>query len=190
MCAPLVCSYMGDRAKLTSSGIWLYNLGRIASYTLAGLVLGGTGEFILNAIPSLGRLITICLGSLLIGAALYKASQLLGLWRSKGNGLKVKLTWVTSFLSRWPRGLRELGFGFVTVLLPCMTLTPVLAMAATSQNHIKGALLMLSFGLGTTPIMLGATYVPLIIYRKLPPFLLSWLVVLFLLAAGIVTITR
>ncbi len=190
MCAPLVCSYLGNRGKLTSPGVWIYNMGRILSYSVAGLILGGTGEIILTAMPQLGRFLAYFLGVVLILVAMLKAGNLLRVWRIELSTPNVKLTRLVSFMNVWPTGLREFGFGFITVFLPCMTLTPVLALAATSQSSIKGALLLLAFGLGTVPVMLGATYVPLIISRKMPPFLLSWFVVLFLLAAGIVTIIR
>ena len=89
-----------------------------------------------------------------------------------------------------PTGVREFALGAITVLLPCMTLTPVLALAATSDTATSGALMLLAFGLGTVPIMVGATYMPLMISRTIPAKLVKLLIAIFFLVAGIITFIR
>ena len=100
------------------------------------------------------------------------------------------LSTTMSKVSLLPAAFRDFGLGLVTVLLPCMTLTPALAAAAGSGSSLKGLLYMTAFALGTVPIMIGATYMPVVIYRRVPESMARWLVVLFLLIAGVITFIR
>lgn len=188
MCGPLACSVLGQRAHLKNRGIWLYNLGRLISYMAAGTLLGTLTAGVGQAWTPLGQGISMVIGFALIMA---------GLWRLFPKLLPRKFQ--TSFqfnqklmtlVSKTPPHYRDFAFGLVTVLLPCMTLTPALAMAAASQSALFGFLFMAAFGIGTIPIMLAATNVPLVIYRKLSPKMTQWLVGLFLLVAGIITFFR
>jgi sulfite exporter TauE/SafE len=47
-----------------------------------------------------------------------------------------------------------LGLGLLWGLLPCGLVYSVLLIAATSAHAVDGALVMLAFGIGTTPAML------------------------------------
>ncbi len=134
-----------------------YNLGRIASYTLAGVIagtfawhLGETG--LLEGFP-LGKVVG---GIIMILFGIY----LTGWWHS--------LLWLEragGYLWRYiePLGRRfmpvrsagqALMLGMVWGWLPCGMVYAVLALALTSADPLAGGAIMLSFGVGTLPTML------------------------------------
>lgn len=134
-----------------------YNLGRIASYTLAGVIagtfawhLGKTG--VMQGFP-LGKLVA---GVIMILFGIY----LTGWWHS--------LLWLEragGYLWRYiePLGRRflpvrsagqALFLGMVWGWLPCGMVYAVLALAMTSADPLGGGAIMLAFGVGTLPTML------------------------------------
>lgn len=188
MCAPLACAALGKRASFHHRGIWLYNLGRLLSYMAAGAALGGLASSAGKLWSPLGQGISLVLGMALL---------LMGFWRLVPQLRPKHLPLSTRFSQRIlgvlrhiPSSLRDFALGLVTVLLPCMTLTPALGIAAASQSAVYGFFFMTAFALGTIPIMLAATNVPLVIYRKVSPSLTRWFVGSFLLVAGIITLIR
>ena len=135
-----------------------YNLARIASYTLAGALLGGVGYLAAHwsglrhaqlGLQLLAALFMIALG-------LYLAGWWLGLGRLERAGGRI-----------W-RHIEPLGRRFLPVRtpaqafslgllwgwLPCGLVYSVLVWSISRGDAIAGALLMLSFGLGTLPTLL------------------------------------
>ncbi|NRA66795.1 MAG: sulfite exporter TauE/SafE family protein [Pseudobacteriovorax sp.] len=193
MCSPLVCSLLKERAAPSSLGIWLYNSGRLLSYLLAGITLGFLGSKLQGAIPFVGSYLSKGIGLLLVAMALLKLWQRVIPSAPTDSAFSPKSQWqVTLFalVRSFPPSLRDFMLGLITVILPCMTVTPVLTLAAASKGPAEGGLLLLAFCMGTLPIMLGATYVPLIFKRIIPPTAGAWLVTIFLFLAGIITIIR
>lgn len=90
--------------------------------------------------------------------------------------------------SGWARGLgpnrRALGFGLITVLLPCGWLWSFVLVAAASGSPLQGGLTMIVFGLGSVPalgaVALGASGV----FRSLAPKR-YWLVPTLLVLAAL-----
>ena len=135
-----------------------YNLARIASYTLAGALLGGVGYLAAHwsglrhaqlGLQLLAALFMIALG-------LYLAGWWLGLGRLERAGARI-----------WrhvePLGRRFLpvrtpaqafSLGLLWGWLPCGLVYSVLVWSISRGDAIAGALLMLSFGLGTLPTLL------------------------------------
>ena len=83
---------------------------------------------------------------------------------------------------------RALGLGLLWGWLPCGLVYSVLLIAATSGNASEGALIMISFGLGTLPAMLvtgmGAARLAQVMRRKSARMGLGLLIV----ALGIATL--
>jgi sulfite exporter TauE/SafE len=138
--------------------ISLYNLGRILSYSFAGLVVGYIGAEAaaytdMSGGPSIlrhtGAVLMIAIGLYLagwlpqlskverIGAPLWKLLEPIGR----------KLVPVTTM----PRALL---YGLVWGWLPCGMVYFVLVWALTSGSATQGALTMAAFGLGTLPSLL------------------------------------
>jgi len=140
--------------------ISLYNLGRILSYTFAGLVVGYIGAEAaaytdMSGGPSLlrytGAVLMIAIGLYLAGwlPQLSKVERIgVPLWRLL-EPVGRRLVPVTTM----PRALL---YGLVWGWLPCGMVYFVLVWALTSGSAAQGALTMAAFGLGTLPSLLAA----------------------------------
>jgi sulfite exporter TauE/SafE len=133
-----------------------YNVGRIASYALAGAIVGFIGMLGNNYMELMPILRTIA-AVLLILMGLYVAGWWNGLTKLEQGGQKL---W--RYIK--PLGTRIMpvrgiwgGFvlGAVWGWLPCGLVYSALGLAATEANPVGAALGMLVFGLGTVPAMLA-----------------------------------
>lgn len=132
-----------------------YNLGRICSYALAGLLLGLAGWAVASSPLALGM--RVVAGLLLISMGLYLAGWWSGLTRIEGvgRGLWRHIQPVANRLlpvSSWPRALL---LGALWGWLPCGLVYSTLLWAASQGDAVDSALLMLAFGLGTWPVLLA-----------------------------------
>lgn len=137
-----------------------YNLGRVASYALAGAVAGAIGSGVVTAIsPQYGHTILQGIAALIMVAmGLYLAGwfprlaqlELVGrpLWRT----LEPVGQCLLPVTSPW----QALAFGLVWGWLPCGLVYTVLLTAASAGGALEGALLMAAFGAGTLPIVVTA----------------------------------
>ena len=137
-----------------------YNLGRISSYTLAGLIAGALGSGVATGtgLEQGHRILQLTGVAMMIAIGLYLAGWLpvlrvvekigLPLWR-KLEPLGRKLLPVASL----PRAL---GYGMIWGWLPCGLVYFVLLWTLTSGGAMNGALTLLAFGLGTLPTLLSA----------------------------------
>ncbi len=138
-----------------------YNLGRIFSYTVAGLLVG-----IAQAI------LTLPLG--LEQGYVYRGLQLLSAAVMIGAGFYIagwfpRFAYIEKAGSKLWKQLEPFGrklipvttrtqaflFGMVWGWLPCGLVYAALALAATTGDVSRSALTMLAFGLGTLPSVLG-----------------------------------
>lgn len=132
-----------------------YNLGRIASYTLAGFLLGLVGAQIYDT--GAATLLRSIAAALLIAMGLYLGQWWLGitkletlggyLWRFISPLLKPLLPASTPFRAL----LLGIGWGW----LPCGLVYSTLIWSAAAGSAQQSALLMLGFGIGTLPAMLA-----------------------------------
>ncbi|MEZ5480010.1 MAG: sulfite exporter TauE/SafE family protein [Thiolinea sp.] len=139
-----------------------YNLGRMTSYALAGALAGGLGALslfwadaaqtrhILQGMQYLSALLMILLG-------LYLAN----IWRSginrleqAGRGLWRRIEPLGRRFMPVNNALRALPFGMVWGWLPCGLVYTFLVMSLNTGSALGGAMMMLSFGLGTLPGLL------------------------------------
>jgi sulfite exporter TauE/SafE len=140
--------------------ISLYNLGRILSYSFAGLVVGYIGAEAaaytdMSGGPSMLRYTGVVL---MIAIGLYLAGWLPQLSKVERIGTPVwkllepigrRLVPVTTM----PKALL---YGLVWGWLPCGMVYFVLVWALTSGSATQGALTMAAFGLGTLPSLIAA----------------------------------
>lgn len=158
MCGPLVSAFAMRRRverKELSTPLVLFQTGRLTTYGLLGLAAGFLGSILVTAIRHWQGAFSIGLGVLVLLLGL----GLLGLFplqhwiaslapaQQIGRGIK---HWLSSDHPAAPFGL-----GLANGLLPCGPVYAMALLAATSGDPLRGASLMLVFGLGTLPPMLG-----------------------------------
>jgi len=136
-----------------------YNLGRISSYALVGVLAGaiGASSFFLEHVLPIERILYGLASLMLIVLGLYLA----GIWQGV-----TKLEKVGSVI--WKK-LQPLSKRFLPVTtvsqafllgtiwgwLPCGLVYSVLIAALATASPMQGGMLMLAFGLGTLPVLLA-----------------------------------
>ncbi len=158
MCGPLVGAFTVRRrqARLDpSTGLVLFQMGRLTSYLALGVVLGSTGYLVASLIQEWQAMLALLLGSLMVVMAL----SLLGLlplqhWLASMGLARVVGGWLRHWMGL-NHPLAPFGLGVANGLLPCGPVYALAVVAAASGNPMRGALVMLLFGLGTLPAMLG-----------------------------------
>lgn len=132
-----------------------YSLGRIASYALAGALLGGLGGGLFGLLsPEFGHtLLRTVAALLLIGMGLYLAGWFPKFARLEkiGTPLWRRLEPLGQRLLPVRTPFAALGFGLVWGWLPCGLVYSTLLWSASSGSAGLGALYMVAFGLGTLP---------------------------------------
>ena len=155
MCGALVLGYATKSAstgKLRYSGHLLYGLGKTISYTAIGAGFGLVGSIIAFT-PQVRGMVGMVAGVFLLLFGL----SLLNVWPSLRN-FRIKTP--PTLLRFIGAQSRKYGHPFVIGLLNglmviCGPLQAMYVMAAGTGSALEGGKLMLVFGLGTLPVMLG-----------------------------------
>ncbi len=171
-----------------------YNLARILSYTLAGILLGGISALTLQllAINQLQQILLVFAGIFMILLGLYVA----GWWR-----ILLRLEQAGGLIWRRiePLGRRFLPvrsvwhaflLGLLWGWLPCGLVYSVLIWSMASGGALQGGLLMLSFGLGTLPNLLAMGLFAATISRWVRYPWVRWLAGGMIVGLGIVELLR
>ncbi|GAC1033389.1 sulfite exporter TauE/SafE family protein [Pseudomonas sp. No.21] len=132
-----------------------YNLGRILSYTTAGLLIGLAGWAVASSPAAM--VLRVIAALLLISMGLYLAGWWSGLTRIEalGRGLWRYIQPVAGKLLPVSSLPRALLLGALWGWLPCGLVYSTLLWAASQGSASESALLMLAFGLGTCPVLLA-----------------------------------
>jgi sulfite exporter TauE/SafE len=136
-----------------------YNLGRIGGYTLGGAAMGALGLAALQFVPlhAAQRGLYAVAGLFMIALGLYLAGWWQGLSRIERLG--ARLWRRVEPLGRRLLPVRHPGqalvLGLLWAFLPCGLVYSVLVWSVASGGPLAGAALMLAFGLGTLPNLLG-----------------------------------
>lgn len=132
-----------------------YNMGRIVSYGLAGLLAGSLGWILANSPFTMGlrwiaALLLISLGVYLAGWNAFLINRLEGMGQKLWRLIQPV---ATRFLpiNTLPRALLV---GALWGWLPCGLVYSTLLWAASQGNALYSLLLMLAFGVGTCPALL------------------------------------
>lgn len=192
MCGGLVTAISMSAKKTWWLGLLIYQLGRISTYAMLGLILGFTGLALHDFGGDLIQgLITILAGSLMVIFALNLGGWLpdpvrrLSAWVTRKTGLMQ----LANSLAKHARLRGWYALGLVNGLLPCGLVYAALAMSLASGNAIHASFMMACFGLGTIPAMM---FVPSIMQKMSPLFRLNTLRIaaFLMMALGIITILR
>jgi sulfite exporter TauE/SafE len=165
MCGPFVLAQLAQTPnsapvlRRLSGGMLLpYHLGRLATYTGLGAVIGGCGSAF-AALPP----VRFVLALLLFGAAMFVLAQAIAQWFgrkpqtssfSAATVIGAKLAGLAQPLLPRPGVAARFSLGLVLGFLPCGFLYAALAAAGASRDPLAGAIAMAAFGLGTTPSLL------------------------------------
>lgn len=132
-----------------------YNLGRVLSYTTAGVLIGLAGWAVASSPAAMALRVIAAL--LLIAMGLYLAGWWSGLTRIEGLGRHLwrHLQPIASRLMPVSSLPRALLLGAIWGWLPCGLVYSTLLWAASQGSAVDSGLLMLAFGLGTWPVLLA-----------------------------------
>ena len=168
-------------------GIFLYNLGRVTTYTFLGVVFGLLGQsFFLGGFQ---QILSITIGVLLLLSVILTNVKSLNSAKSLGfiyafiNSVKIQLGNLFN-----KKGLHFLFFiGLLNGLLPCGLVYLGIAGAIASGHFLKGAEFMFYFGIGTVPVMYAVAFLGQFItvkyrnhIRQAMPYVVSVMAVLLI----------
>lgn len=135
-----------------------YNLARVSSYTLAGIMMGGIGWLVTHWLDvrqvQLGLQVVAALFMILLGLYLAGWWTLLSRLESAGAGIWRKIQPLTSRLMPIQTLPQAFIIGLLWGWLPCGLVYSVLVWSIATADPVSGGLLMLAFGLGTLPTLL------------------------------------
>ena len=142
----------------SASRVLSFNLGRITSYMLAGALAGLLGSVPLMINLAAVQTLAFWLANLMLIAL---GLTLMGLWHglshveAVGQHLWRRLQPLMRQLVPVRRNAQALALGGLWGWVPCGMVYSVLMTALLSGSAIRGAVIMLAFGLGTLPLLLS-----------------------------------
>lgn len=197
MCGGIVSALSMGTQATPRKRIWIllfYNLGRIGSYTLAGLLVGWIGAITTQAAAShkLHQILQTFSGVILILMGLYLANwwRILVKVEQAGSLIWKQIEPFARKLIPIKTSKHALLVGMLWGWLPCGLVYSMLTMSLTSASATQGALVMLSFGLGTLPNLfaMGLMAASLQKFLRLP--VVKVVAGLLVIAAGVYLIAQ
>ncbi|MDX2507598.1 MAG: sulfite exporter TauE/SafE family protein [Gammaproteobacteria bacterium] len=149
----------GQSAKKLYPYLLAYNGGRIMSYTFAGLLVGGISMLASN-LPVLHNIqfgLQIFAALFMIALGLYIGGWWGGLRKIEraGGVIWKRIEPLSRKFIPVKSPFQALILGSLWGWLPCGLVYTILFWSISTGNAIEGGLLMLSFGLGTLPMLLA-----------------------------------
>jgi len=158
MCGPIVLALPIDYVSRTELivGRWMYNLGRVVTYTLLGIILGALGQKVI--VIGAQQYASVAFGVIILFSVFLPS--------------EIKNYFNKIFFIRWLNDFVKISFsklvgaakisnlfifGIVNGLLPCGFVYVGLAAAISLGNVFSSAIFMAFFGLGTVPIMFATS---------------------------------
>ena len=136
-----------------------YNVGRLMSYSLAGGLMGTLGWMVSHwtGIQFIQSLLQFFAAIFMLFMGLYISGLWMGLAKLEKAGLYIwkHIQPVAQKLLPVKTPLHAMALGLLWGWLPCGLVYSVLVWSVSAGNFQQGALLMLSFGLGTLPNLLA-----------------------------------
>ena len=158
MCGPLVGAFtlrLRAEKKELSTPLVLYQTGRLTTYLVIGAIVGGLGHTLTPTIRSWQGVFSISVGFLmaLLGLALLGFFPFQR-WIAAVVPARLVSGWIKHLMNS-THPAAPFGLGLANGLLPCGSVYAMALLAAASGDPLKGVSVMLIFGLGTLPAMLG-----------------------------------
>ena len=137
-----------------------YNIGRILSYSLAGLVAGaaGVGLFEQSGLVAGHTILRVIGVAMMTAIGLYLAGWLpqLAYFERIGAPVWRKLEPIGRRMMPVDSMARAFVYGVIWGWLPCGLVYTVLLWTLTAGSAVEGALTMMAFGAGTLPTLITA----------------------------------
>lgn len=175
MCGPLVTIYSQQMGASRTDGGYasgkrdahltpfevrqhlLFNLGRAASYTLIGVLMGTLGWLLFvgthevsAAAETLRGVVGVGIGALIIVIGIYYVMGRIGVGLHLPGSQAVTAR-LTTWVERLANGPGITGLGAVHGLLPCPILYPAYLYAFASGSPVAGGVALAALGIGTIP---------------------------------------
>jgi hypothetical protein len=156
MCGGIACALGLQQFPHPHRALLLYHTGRILAYAVIALILGSVLQRAQSYIPLLSLILRTIAALLLLAMAM----QTLRLWNGilaleKIGALLWKPLHKAGNVFLPARHFWQIGaLGFLWGWLPCALVYSTLSWAISQGNAIQAALLMLAFGIGTSPVLL------------------------------------
>lgn len=136
---------------------FMYSTGRLFSYAIAGGIAGFLGETLTSGMPHGVSYLRTFAGIMLILVGLYVSGwwMLLSKLERVGTVLWKRIAPITRNLMPVDSYSKAIALGALWGWLPCGLVYSALSWSIGSGSAVNGALLMLYFGIGTLPAMIG-----------------------------------
>jgi len=190
MCGPIVLALpVGNHRWSTFViGRFIYNLGRVVTYTLMGGVMGLLGAGIL--LPLFQKNLSIIAGILIILAVVLRRLTRLSIPVPLFiSGTLQKLQVMIAALLRERSVAALFLLGLLNGMLPCGFVYVAMTAAVVSAHVLSGMLFMAGFGFGTIPAMVAFSISPRILSTDLR-IKIAKILPAFTLLVGILLVLR
>ncbi len=179
-CLPSVIQPQSKEQKWqTLRPSFLYNLGRVISYTVVGGIVGAVGSVISFSGNAKGFVQIIAgLFMVIMGLNMLNAFP----WLRKFNISMPKILTRNLYSKRGSNS--PLYIGLLNGLMPCGPLQAMQLYSLSTGSMLKGALAMFLFSLGTVPLMFGMGALSSLLSKKLMHKLISVGAILVVILGG------
>lgn len=178
-----------SQSRSLLSLLFAYNFGRLCSYSLAGGLMGALGWMVNNwsGIQSIQVLLQFFAAVFMLLMGLYISGWWMGLSRLEKAGAYV-WKYIQPLAQKFlpvETASHAVILGVLWGWLPCGLVYSVLVWSVSAGDFQQGALLMLSFGLGTLPNLMAmglfANQLKQFVQRQAVRYMAGGLVILFAL---------
>lgn len=134
-----------------------YNLGRVFTYSLLGLIIGTLGKGF--ALAGLQQTLSIVTGILVIASVLIINNPIKKFFLTQVmHSVKEKLKTAFRFYLKSNSSFALFVLGVLNGLLPCGLVYTAIVGALATGSAVSGAMFMAAFGLGTAPLMMAVSF--------------------------------
>ncbi|MDR0839230.1 MAG: sulfite exporter TauE/SafE family protein [Oscillospiraceae bacterium] len=159
-CLPAADDSAGRFAAMRPSA--LYNLGRVISYTLVGAVVGALGS-VISFSGALRGVVQLAAGVFMV----LMGVNMLGVFPAlRKITPRLPRVFTRKIESEKGKASSPLVIGLLNGLMPCGPLQAMQLYALSTGSPLRGAVSMLLFSLGTTPLMFGLGALGSLLSRK------------------------
>jgi hypothetical protein len=155
MCGSLPLALAAGRPGLARH--LLYNAGRLSSLVFLGALAGTAGTALagLGPLAVAERVLAVVAGGLMVLIGLEMAGAIRPVTAPGARLVHRTLGELLGGVVRSPSATAPLALGVLNAFLPCQLIYAFASQAAATASAAGGAVVMLAFGLGTMPAMLG-----------------------------------